>query len=182
MIQFTDQDIYDEALASLLFFEEDFDEAEGINALIAGFVVVSSLPANSSRKSTPAELQEKARQERETVAKLPPVWTQNVGPVEQLIEQEPEWHVMGWSRETIANAWGMAGMVLMYHTHGELRVVLATEALVQACETVCPRAAEGYIPDYEAELSNVTETGLKFVLNSHGYEFICGLASDSICD
>ena len=41
MIQFTDQGLYNEALASFISFEEDFQENEGVTALIAGFVVVS---------------------------------------------------------------------------------------------------------------------------------------------
>jgi hypothetical protein len=41
MIQFTDQDLYNEALVSFISFEEDFQENEGVTALIAGFVVVS---------------------------------------------------------------------------------------------------------------------------------------------
>ena len=42
MIQFTDQDLYNEALGTFISFEEDFQENEGVAALIAGFVVVSS--------------------------------------------------------------------------------------------------------------------------------------------
>jgi hypothetical protein len=177
MIEFTDKDIYEEAIQSLIFFEEDFNDLENVNALVAGFVMLSAIPPNLVRRDDDTEI--RTRRAQEAVAKLPSKWTENVDP-HQLVEPVSEWHVVGWSRETIADAWAMAGIVFRYNPYGKIQVILATEALIAACERACPSVKQGFEPDYNAELSKVTDEGIQIIVHNEGLDFICGLAAESL--